>query len=130
MRILLSARRRNLVAAAIVGSLASWLGIADPAIVHAQATPVPAGGLGMTRSVPPPAYFSNFVPYNNGDYKDALKGFQGLLGSGSIKTSTSRWIDSICLHAMCGECYYHMGKYPDALLQYNNAVQLFLSFSD
>ncbi len=31
----------------------------------------------MTRSVPPPAYFTNFVSYNNGDYKDALQGLSG-----------------------------------------------------
>lgn len=131
-------RRSFVYAPALIGlalspALADWLGLKSTPAAFAQATApggTTQGGLGMSRSVPSQFYFANFAAFNNGDYKDALKGFQSLGRTGSIKTTTSRWIDSICYHTMCGECYYHMGQYALALEQYNNAVQLYLSFSD
>jgi len=130
--------RRSLVyVAASIGlalspALADWLGLTSTPTAFAQATGPGAtvpGGLGMTRSVPPPSYFATFRLFNEGNYKDALKGFQSE-GRGAIKTTTSRWIDSICHHAMSGECYYHMGQFPAALEQYTRALELYLSFSD
>jgi hypothetical protein len=124
----------SLIGLAVAPGLDSWFGLEGASAVLAQTGTtgggLAQGGLGMTRSVPTPAYFSNFVAFNNGDYKDALRGFQSLGRTGSIKTTTSRWIDSICYHTMCGECYYHMGQHALALEQYNNAVQLYLSFPD
>ena len=46
------------------------------------------------------------------------------------KTSQSRWIDSICYEAMCGECYYQMGMLKDALLHFTAALEIFKAFPD
>src|SRR5262245_36198521 len=108
MRTPLRARRLVLFAAATLAGLANWAGPFGALPLDAQTPTLPPGGLSMTRSVPPPSYFGTFRAFNEGEYKDALKGFQAE-GRGGIKTSTSRWIDSICYHAMSGECYYHMG---------------------
>ena len=43
-------------------------------------------------------------------------------------SASGRWIDSICYLTMAGECYYHMGQFPEALTQYNNALTLYAAF--
>ena len=78
---------------------------------------------------PPPSYYIAFNSFYNGDYQDALRAFQSELRS-AIKTSQSRWIDSICYETMCGECYYQMGVLDQALLHYTNALQLYKQFPD
>lgn len=81
------------------------------------------------RSTPTAAYFTGVALYNEGDYKDALDIFLSE-GRGAIKTAQSRWIDSICYHTMCGECFYQMGDPAKAVEHYTSALELYLAFSD
>ena len=81
------------------------------------------------KSIPSFGYQAAFRDLYNGDYLDALKTFRRE-GRGAIKNAQTRWIDSICYHAMCGECYYQMGRYADALEHYDSAVKLYLAFSN
>ena len=81
------------------------------------------------RGAPSAAYYPAFGPFYDGDYTDALRAFESESRS-SIKTAQSRWIDSICYQAMCGECYVQMGAFESALPHFNDALQLFVRFSD
>jgi tetratricopeptide (TPR) repeat protein len=85
------------------------------------------GGFGFTRTVPTPAYFATLNVYYDGDYRSALGAFISE-GRGGIKNTTSSWIDSICYHTMTGECYYQLGKFPQAFDQYTAALQLYSAF--
>lgn len=82
-----------------------------------------------SRSVPPPRYFFIFNDFLDGEFNKAGKDFNDE-GRGAIKNATSHWIDSICFHAMAGECLYQMGKLPEALDHFNNALALYSAFSD
>ncbi len=94
---------------------------------------VPAGSgasSGMTgggRQIPSQNYFQHFAALYDGEYKDALELFKSDL-SGAIKTSQSRWLDSICYYTMVGEAYYHLADYGKALDNYNAALQLATAF--
>ena len=82
---------------------------------------------GTDRTVPTQAYHVAFVDFYDGDYRAALEHFKEN-ARGAIKTSQSRWIDSICYETMQGECHYQMGQYPEALGHYTAALELYLSF--
>ncbi len=79
------------------------------------------------RTVPTQAYHAAFIDFYDGDYRAALEHFKAN-ARGAIKTSQSRWIDSICYETMQGECYYQMGQYPEALGHYTAALELYLGF--
>ncbi|MBN2024407.1 MAG: CHAT domain-containing protein [Pirellulales bacterium] len=81
------------------------------------------------QDVPTLRYRAAFGAYHDGEYRDALKIFQSE-GRGAIKTAQARWIDSICYHAMCGECYYQMGQLPEAMEHYISAINLYIAYSD
>ena len=81
------------------------------------------------RGAPSASYYAAFGPFYDGDYTDALRAFESESRS-SIKTRQSRWIDSICYETMCGECYFQMGAFDEALQHYTDALELFVTFSD
>ena len=81
------------------------------------------------KSIPSLGYHVAFLDFHDGEYQDALKSFRRE-GRGAIKNAQTRWIDSICYHTMCGECYYQMGQYADALEHYDSALKLYLAFSN
>ncbi len=105
----------------------SFLLVGAIAVFHWSAAPARAQ-VG-DKAVPSYAYMANFANLFEGRYKDALKEFRSE-GRGAIKTAQSRWIDSICYHTMCGECYYHMGQLPQALDHYTSALKMYVAFSD
>ncbi len=78
-------------------------------------------------SIPSTVYYRSFPILYDGDYRAALGNFSGEV-QGGIKTVQSAWIDSICYHTMTGECYYHMGKLPQALDHYTRALNLLSAF--
>jgi len=81
------------------------------------------------RGAPSTTYFAAFAEFYAGDYKTALDRFQSE-SRGSIKTSQSRWIDSICYETMIGECYYQTGILDKALEHYSSALEITVAFSD
>lgn len=81
------------------------------------------------RKVPSLSYHAGLALLAEGEYRDALEHFKDAW-KGAFKTPRSRWIDSICYHAMLGECYYQMGDLNSALEHYTSAVRLYLAFPD
>lgn len=81
------------------------------------------------RQAPSVSYYAIFMATDEGEFVDAGDAFVDE-GRGAIKTATTRWIDSICYHAMTGECYYQMGQLTKALDHFTSALQLFLAYSD
>jgi len=110
MQSMASPFRRQLIAAILL--LAFW----------------PAFSVGQQRdTIPTQAYYGGIEYLYQGRYRDAERILRREL-RGSIKTVTSRWIDSICYHAMLGEVYYHQGRLPAALEQYDQACEMFLQY--
>jgi tetratricopeptide (TPR) repeat protein len=79
--------------------------------------------------MPSPGYYDAYRSLCDGDYLDALRAFQSA-GRGAYKVGQTRWIDSICYEAMCGECYFQMGVLDRALAHYTNALQLYQQYPD
>ena len=101
-----------------------------PAAILAACWLSSAAALAQNRdSIPSNGYYTAFRDYYDGEYADALKRFRSE-GRGAIKAGPNRWIDSICYHAMSGECHYQMGQYPQALEHYTSALQLHVTFAD
>ncbi|TWT73834.1 CHAT domain protein [Posidoniimonas polymericola] len=95
-------------------------------LVLAAALLAPRRADAQTGAVPGPSYYLAVESIYEGDYQDAAR---DLLREqrGSIKTVTSRWVDSICFYAMRGEALYQMGLNQQALLEFNRACELFLA---
>lgn len=132
MRVGLKANREQGMSGTVAMLLliAATLGSADRAEAQLGAVAVGgAGGGGMRMSVPTDTYFLVLGTLYDGDYTQALGGFQSCLRS-AIKSPSSFWIDSICYHTMCGECYFQLGQYPAAMDQFNKALQLQIAFND
>ena len=72
-------------------------------------------------STPSTAYYAAFRDYYEGEYVDAVENFRR-----ELRTTVT--VDSICYHAMMGECYYHMGELGQALDEYNSAVRIYLAY--
>jgi len=80
-------------------------------------------------AVPPASYYRAVGLYQNGDFKSALDQFKIEL-QGGFKIGQNRWVDSICLYAMVGECHYQLGNYPAALEHFNACLNHWLSMRD
>ena len=79
-----------------------------------------------TREYPPRDYYLALAVYQDGDFASAYKAFQSA-GKGGIRSTEGRWVDSICYHAMMGECLYQMGQLPQALDEYTQALNLLVA---
>lgn len=89
---------------------------------------IPAGGvLGQSKQLPHRSYYIQSANLNEGEFKDALKGYQSEVRS-AMKSASSRWIDSICAYTMLGECYYAAGDFPSALDNYNAALNIYVQY--
>ncbi len=82
-----------------------------------------------SRAVPREDYVASFRPYYEGEFQLALRAFQSSAKSG-VRSTEGRWVDSICYHAMIGECYYQMGDLKQSLEQHTSALRLFLAHRD
>ncbi|QDU57775.1 CHAT domain protein [Aeoliella mucimassa] len=81
--------------------------------------------LGST--TPTQGYYMAIEELYEGDYRGALKDFQGEV-RGGIRIGLTRWIDSICYQTMLGETYYQMGNTSQALVEFDAACELYLSY--
>lgn len=88
-------------------------------------SPAAKGQLQMARSFPPFGYYDAFAVYNLGDFRSAYDAFRAV-GRLGLRAGNERWADSICYHAMMGECLYRAGEPMRALDQYNQALTVFL----
>ncbi|MEX2176085.1 MAG: CHAT domain-containing protein [Pirellulaceae bacterium] len=95
-------------------------------VVALWAAPAPAQL--PRKQAPNETHFASMTPFLDGDFQDAAKGFRNASRSRIIIGGA--WIDSICYHAMLGECFYQMGDLDHALEQYNSACELYLAHRD
>ncbi|MCA9260795.1 MAG: tetratricopeptide repeat protein, partial [Planctomycetales bacterium] len=84
-------------------------------------------GQGLGFSAPSQSYYRSVEELYRGEYREAQRDFLQEL-RGAVKTVSTRWIDSICYHAMLGETYYQMGRLWDALEQFDAAANLYLQY--
>jgi hypothetical protein len=108
----MNAARRKILAAALLAGLA--------------ASPVAAQ---LTDEIPHASYYAASQAFYSGEYRDAERELRRESQRG-VRTTTSRWIDSICYHAMLGEVLYHEGRNGDALGEFDQACQLLLAYPD
>ena len=78
------------------------------------------------RARPRADYLMSCGTFADGDYRRAFRG----LKSSSFLQAPNRWIDSICIFAMQGECLYQVGDTAAALEMYNAALDLFIKYPD
>ena len=78
-----------------------------------------------TREYPPDTYYLALDVFREGEFGDAARAFREAARMG-IRSSEGRWVDSICYHAMIGECLYQMGQLGAANAEYTSALNLFL----
>jgi len=64
--------------------------------------------------------------FNEGEFADAAKAFRQA-GRFGVRSTEGRWVDSVCYHAMIGECLYQMGELNAASEEFTAAVTLFLA---
>ncbi len=88
-----------------------------------------ANGQVGDRAIPSRSYYLAVQSLYQGNYSGAERVFRSEL-RGAIKTPQSRWIDSICYHAMLGEAYFLQGRNAESLEQFDQACKLSLAFPD
>jgi tetratricopeptide (TPR) repeat protein len=86
-------------------------------------------GQPIRREYPPQSYYVSLELLEEGEFTDAARAFRSTARSG-VRSSEGRWVDSICYHAMIGECFYQLGDLRSALDQYTAALNLYLGYSN
>ena len=69
-------------------------------------------------------YWLAMSAFNEGEFRTAATAFSRMR---RVKSTDGEWIDSICHHAMLGECFYQMGQARQALQQYDQALNIFVA---
>ncbi len=80
------------------------------------------------RNLPSQSYFLGFPAFYSADYDDALRHFERGAVS-AFKFGDERFMDSACYWTMAGECHYHMGNYAEALVFYEQTIELLNYYS-
>ena len=118
------------VARAISFCLAAILFLAFVApACNAQVTEgqiVPGLTTGGRGSIPGPRYYNTFSQFFEGDYRRALQDWK----TGGVRIGQERFLDAVCYATMRGECLYQMGNYGDALVQYEDALNVLIGYSN
>ncbi|QEG24202.1 hypothetical protein [Mariniblastus fucicola] len=111
-------QRRSAVTFLLI--FASWLVCAS----HLRAQTLRSSG-----SLPKVSYYQAFSLYKNGDFARAGRDFQRGYTT-AYQFGDQRFLDSVCYLTMMGECHYHVGNYADAMVNYDRALKLYLSFNN
>ncbi len=82
---------------------------------------------GQQRPLPNDGYYLPFIDYYQADYRSAGKDFTRGETS-AFKFGTQRYLDSICFWTMMGECQYQLGNYADAIVLYEQSLNLYLYY--
>lgn len=103
-------------------SLACIAFIATTAVAQ-NAPVIPGIDVAPSNSYPNDQYFLALQVYREGDLVNAYVAFNQSLGM-TRKDSTGRWVDSIPVYAMLGECLYQAGDLPGAIENFDTALAL------
>jgi len=93
-------------------------------LIHVSACPATAQGQ-TGQSLPHRGYYFAFADLYEGDFKSALRRFNSEYRS-AFQVGDARYLDSVCILTMIGECHYRVGDYQTALERYNDALELYL----
>ena len=94
-------------------------GVDEPGEENDPPVPVAVGAIGVApNSYPTGNYYFSFAPYHDGQYAQAIQLLQN--SQLTVRKVPGPWIDSICHHAMLGECYYQLGRLKEALTEYTS----------
>lgn len=77
--------------------------------------------------IPHPSYYAAVDAFHAGGYKSAERELRREAQRG-VRTTQTRWIDSICYHAALGEVLFQEGRNADALAEFDQACQQFLAY--
>ena len=92
--------------------------------IHAIACPATAQG--QSQQLPHGGYYTGFAPLYEGDFRSALRRFNSEYRT-ALQIRNARFVDSVCILTMIGECHYRVGDYQTALKMYNDALDLYVS---
>lgn len=81
---------------------------------------------GQSGSYPGQRYFAALDELHSGDFRRAERIMRTELRT-AVKTVDSRWLDSVCFGAGLGEALYQQGRLEESLVQFDGAIDLFLS---
>lgn len=81
------------------------------------------------RSLPSQSYYTGFFEFYAADYSDALRHYIRGANSAFKIGPDERFMDSACYWTMIGECHYHLGNYAEALVYYEQALELLLNYA-
>lgn len=79
--------------------------------------------------MPDPAYYAAVSGFYSGKYRDAERAFRRM-GRTGVQVAQTRWIDTICYHAMLGEVLYHQGRNAESIQSFDQACLLLLANPD
>ena len=103
-----------------------WLSIVLASVVtlvHSALAPPAVRGQGQ--QLPHRSYYTAFAPLYEGDFKAALRRFNSEYRS-AFQVGEARYLDSVCILTMIGECHFRVGNHQTALQMYNDALTLYL----
>jgi CHAT domain len=79
--------------------------------------------------MPEPGYYAAVNAFYSGDLRDAERSFRQMARTG-VQVGQTRWIDTICYHAMLGEVLYHQGRNAEAIQSFDQACLVLLAYPD
>lgn len=81
--------------------------------------------------LPKPEYYTGKQAFYAGKFRVAAKLFKSASSGYKIGTQqgTRLWVDAVCSYTMLGECFYQTGNYDDAILNYRNALDVYVANS-
>ena len=77
--------------------------------------------------LPNQRYYLPFRDFNQADYRSAGRSFRSGAGT-TFRVGAQRFLDSICFWTMAAECHYHLGNYDEALVLYDQSLDLYLAY--
>ncbi len=83
----------------------------------------------QTGRLPDSDYYLAFGQYYRGEYFQAAKDFSRG-GQSAMKAGSTRFLDSCCYWTMYGECLFQVGKYAEAITEYERAIALYVQYTN
>jgi len=80
-------------------------------------------------AIPGAAYYIAAQAIYAGEYREAERELRRESQRG-VRVGQTRWVDSICHHAMLGEALYQQGRNADALANFDQACRVLLAYPD
>ncbi len=90
--------------------------------------PISVATAQTSKRMPKLDYYSGFREYYRGDYKNAQRRFRSAYTS-AFRVGNNRFVDSVCVLTMLGECHYQVGDYATAMEFYNQSAELYLKWA-